>query len=208
MTGRILLASGNAKKLKELRRVVEAAGISGLTVVGLGDVEAYPEPVENGASFEENALIKAREAVARTGLPSLADDSGICVDALNGMPGILSARWSGGLVSGSSVDEGNNDLLLAQLSDVPEDRRGAAFVSVCALVMPDGAEAVVRGEWRGAIIAQRRGGEGFGYDPLFVPDDAAAGGRTSAELAPDEKDALSHRGKALVQLVPLLRTLA
>ncbi len=208
MSGRVLLASGNAKKLAELRRVVEAAGITGLDVIGLGDVEAYPEPVEDGASFEENALIKAREAVSRTGLPSLADDSGICVDALNGMPGILSARWSGGLVAGRSVDEGNNELLLAQLGDVPAHRRGAAFVSVCALVLPDGSETVVRGEWRGTVVAERRGAEGFGYDPLFVPDDAEATGRTSAELSAGEKDALSHRGKALAQLVPALRDLA
>ncbi|GEE02173.1 non-canonical purine NTP pyrophosphatase [Gordonia spumicola] len=207
MTGRVLLASGNAKKLNELRRVVEAAGITGLEVLGLGDVESYPEPVEDGASFEENALIKAREAFARTGLPSLADDSGICVDALNGMPGILSARWSGRLISGMSVDEANNELLLAQLGDVPAERRGAAFVSVCALVHPDGAETVVRGEWRGRIVMQRRGAEGFGYDPLFVPDDAEANGRTSAELSPAEKDALSHRGKALAQLVPMLRAI-
>lgn len=203
MTPRVLLASGNAKKLAELRRVVDGAEIGGLDVIGLGDVEAYPEPVEDGATFEDNALIKAREAVARTGLPSLADDSGLAVDALNGMPGILSARWSGG-----QGDAANNELLLAQLADVPAERRGAGFVSVCALVLPDGSETVVRGEWRGRIVAAPTGAGGFGYDPLFVPDDEAAAGRTSAELSPGEKDALSHRGKALAQLVPALAALA
>ncbi|MGB6040334.1 MAG: non-canonical purine NTP pyrophosphatase, partial [Gordonia sp. (in: high G+C Gram-positive bacteria)] len=146
MTAQILLASGNAKKLAELRRVVEAAGITGLEVLGLGDVAPYPEPVEDGATFEENALIKARKAVEMTGLPSLADDSGLAVDALNGMPGVLSARWSGG-----KGDAANNELLLAQLGDVPDGRRGAAFVSVCALALPRGEETVVRGEWRGTI---------------------------------------------------------
>ncbi|UQE76394.1 RdgB/HAM1 family non-canonical purine NTP pyrophosphatase [Gordonia sp. PP30] len=203
MTGTVLLASNNAKKLAELRRVVDAAGIEGLTILGLGDVPSYPEPVENGATFEENALIKARAAVAATGLPSLADDSGLTVDALNGMPGVLSARWSGG-----KGDEANNDLLLAQLADVPEARRGAAFVSVCVLLTPEGEDAIGRGEWRGRIIAARRGANGFGYDPLFVPDDELAAGRTSAELTPGEKDSLSHRGKALSRLVPALRALA
>lgn len=203
MTKQLLLASNNAKKLAELRRVVEAAGITGLAVLGLGDVAPYPEPVEDGATFEDNALLKARAAVAATGLPSLADDSGLAVDALNGMPGVLSARWSGG-----KGDEANNDLLLAQLGGVPAERRGAAFVSVCALVDPAGEDAVARGEWRGQIVAERRGANGFGYDPLFVPDDELAQGRTSAELTAAEKDSLSHRGQALAKLVPILRALA
>ncbi|MGO3327805.1 non-canonical purine NTP pyrophosphatase [Gordonia sp. (in: high G+C Gram-positive bacteria)] len=202
MTTRVLLASGNAKKLAELRRMVDGAAISGIDVLGLGDVDAYPEPVEDGASFEENALIKAREAVARTGLPSLADDSGIAVDALNGMPGILSARWSGG-----KGDAANNELLLAQIADTPEHRRGAAFVSVCALVLPDGSETVVRGEWRGAIVRESRGTGGFGYDPLFLPHDVTDG-RTAGELSPAEKDVRSHRHRALVQLLPTLARLA
>ncbi|ALG84367.1 RdgB/HAM1 family non-canonical purine NTP pyrophosphatase [Gordonia phthalatica] len=203
MTAKILLASNNAKKLGELRRVVEAAGITGLEVLGLADVEPYPEPVEDGATFEDNALIKARVAAAKSGLPSLADDSGLAVDALNGMPGVLSARWSGG-----KGDAANNGLLLAQLGDVPDERRGAAFVSVCALVLPDGTETVVRGEWRGTVVREERGANGFGYDPLFIPDDEVAAGRSSAELTAEEKDSLSHRGKALAQLVPALRELA
>ncbi|MFZ2511629.1 MAG: RdgB/HAM1 family non-canonical purine NTP pyrophosphatase [Gordonia sp. (in: high G+C Gram-positive bacteria)] len=201
--GTILLASNNAKKLAELRRVVESAGITGLVVLGLGDIDPYDEPVEDGATFDENALIKARAAAAVTGLPSLADDSGLTVDALNGMPGVLSARWSGG-----KGDDANNELLLAQLADVPTERRGAAFVSVCALVDPNGEDAVARGEWRGTVVTARRGANGFGYDPLFVPDDSVAAGRTSAELTAAEKDSLSHRGQALAKLVPALRALA
>jgi XTP/dITP diphosphohydrolase len=200
---RLLLASRNAKKLAELRRVVAAAGLTGVEVVGLDDVPPFPEEPETGATFEENALIKARAGARSTGLPCVADDSGLAVDALNGMPGVLSARWSGR----HGDDEANNALLLGQLADVPADRRGAAFVSACALVDPAGETAVVRGEWRGTIVADPRGAAGFGYDPLFVPDDEAAAGRTSAELAAEEKDALSHRGKALAQLLPLLRAL-
>ncbi|MFT4199853.1 RdgB/HAM1 family non-canonical purine NTP pyrophosphatase [Gordonia sp. (in: high G+C Gram-positive bacteria)] len=201
---RVLLASRNAKKLAELRRVVASAGLTGVEVVGLDDVPEYPEEPETGATFEENALIKARSGARATGMPCVADDSGLAVDALNGMPGVLSARWSGR----HGDDRANNDLLLGQLSDVPDERRGAAFVSACALVLPSGEETVVRGEWRGTIVAQPRGVSGFGYDPLFVPDDEAAGGRTSAELAPAEKDALSHRGKALAQLLPALQRLS
>lgn len=205
---RLLLATRNAKKLAELRRVVEAAGLGDLEVIGLDDVPAFPEEPETGATFEENALIKARSGARATGLACVADDSGLAVDALNAMPGVLSARWSGR----HGDDAANNALLLGQLGDVPVERRGAAFVSACALVTPAGEETVweetvVRGEWRGRIVLEARGGQGFGYDPLFVPDDESAAGRTSAELAPGEKDALSHRGKALAQLIPALRAL-
>lgn len=201
----VLLASRNKKKLAELQRVVDAAGIVDLEVIGLDAVPEYPEEPETGATFEENALIKARAGACATGLPTLADDSGLSVDALNGMPGVLSARWSGR----HGDDQANNDLLLNQIGDVPDDRRGAAFVSACALVHPGTAvETVVRGEWRGTILRDPRGVNGFGYDPLFIPDDAIAEGRSSAELSPQEKDALSHRGKALAQLVPALRALA
>ncbi|GAB08134.1 non-canonical purine NTP pyrophosphatase [Gordonia araii NBRC 100433] len=200
---RVLLASRNAKKLAELRRVVEAAGLTEIEVVGLDDVSEYPEEPETGATFEENALIKARAGARATGLACVADDSGLAVDALNGMPGVLSARWAGR----HGDDDANNALLLGQLGDVPDDRRGAAFVSACALVTPAGEETVVRGEWRGRLVEQPRGAAGFGYDPLFVPDDEEAGGRTSAELSPAEKDAFSHRGKALARLIPVLRDL-
>ncbi len=169
-------------------------------MLSLDDVAAFDEAPETGATFEENALAKARDAFAATGLPSVADDSGIEVDALNGMPGVLSARWSGS----HGDDSANTALLLAQLRDVPDPRRGAAFVSACALVSGSG-EAVVRGVWPGAIAREPRGDGGFGYDPVFMPEGSS---RTAAELSPAEKDAASHRGRALAALVPVLRELA
>lgn len=195
------MASRNAKKLNELRRILAEAGIAGIEIVGLDDVPAYDEAPETGATFEENALAKARDGAVATGLACVADDSGIEVDALNGMPGVLSARWSGR----HGDDAANNALLLAQLGDVPDDRRGARFVSTCALVVPDGAEIVVRGEWPGTVGRKPLGDGGFGYDPLFIPE----GGDTSAaQLTPAEKDAVSHRGRALTQLLPALSELA
>ncbi|MFD9959961.1 RdgB/HAM1 family non-canonical purine NTP pyrophosphatase [Amycolatopsis sp. NPDC058986] len=198
---RLLLATRNAKKLGELRRILDAEGIQGIEVIGLADVEEFPEAPETAPDFEGNAVAKARDAVAATGLPAIADDSGISVDALNGMPGVLSARWSGK----HGNDEANLDLVLAQLSDTPDERMGAAFVCAAALVLPDGTETVVRGEWRGSLVRERRGTNGFGYDPIFVPDGET---RTSAELSPEEKDADSHRGRALRALLPDLRKLA
>jgi XTP/dITP diphosphohydrolase len=193
---RLLLATRNAGKLAELQRLLEAA-VPGVEVVGLRDVEEYPEAPETGATFEENALLKAREAVKYTGLPAVADDSGLTVDALNGMPGVLSARWSGR----HGDDDANTALLLGQLADVPDERRGAAFVCAAALVTPDGAERVLERRWRGSVIREKRGANGFGYDPVFVPDGLEV---TSAELSPDEKDARSHRGQAFAALVPIL----
>ncbi|WP_433713796.1 RdgB/HAM1 family non-canonical purine NTP pyrophosphatase [Nocardia sp. CA-084685] len=201
MSRRVLVASRNAKKLNELRRILADAGIAGIEIVGLGDVPAYDEAPETGATFEENALAKARDGAAATGLPCVADDSGIAVDALNGMPGVLSARWSG--VHGD--DAANNALLLAQLGDVPDERRGAQFVSTCALVVPGGTETVVRGEWPGTIGRKPAGDGGFGYDPLFIPTGSDI---TAAQLTPAEKDAVSHRGRALTQLLPALAALA
>lgn len=198
---KLLVASRNAKKLAELNRILAAEGVSGLTVVGLADVPAFPEAPETGVTFEDNALAKARDAVAATGLPSIADDSGLTVDALNGMPGVLSARWAGG----HGDDAANLELVLAQLRDVPDERRGGAFVAAAALVTPEGAETVVRGEWRGTLTREPHGTNGFGYDPIFVPEGHEV---TSAELSSAEKDALSHRGRALRQLLPNLRALA
>ncbi|MFC9436594.1 RdgB/HAM1 family non-canonical purine NTP pyrophosphatase [Nocardia sp. NPDC057030] len=201
MARRVLVASRNAKKLNELRRILADAGIAGIEIVGLDDVPAYDEAPETGATFEENALAKARDGAVATGLACVADDSGIEVDALNGMPGVLSARWSGR----HGDDAANNALLLAQLGDVPDERRGARFVSTCALVVPDGAEIVVRGEWPGVVGRKPLGDGGFGYDPLFIPE----GGDTSAaQLTPAQKDAVSHRGRALTQLLPALAELA
>ncbi|BBX62744.1 non-canonical purine NTP pyrophosphatase [Mycobacterium saskatchewanense] len=196
----LLVASRNPKKLAELRRVLDAAGLTGLTLVSLRDVPPFDEAPETGATFEDNALAKARDAFAATGLASVADDSGLQVVALNGMPGVLSARWSGA----HGDDAANTALLLAQLRDVPDERRGAAFVSACALAGPSG-EVVVRAEWPGSIAREPRGDGGFGYDPVFVPDGSD---RTAAQLSPEEKDANSHRGRALALLVPALRELA
>ncbi|OBF06940.1 non-canonical purine NTP pyrophosphatase, RdgB/HAM1 family [Mycobacterium sp. 852002-10029_SCH5224772] len=196
----MLVASRNPKKLAELRRVLDAAGLTGLTLVSLDDVAPFEEGPETGAVFEENALAKARDAFTASGLPSVADDSGLEVAALNGMPGVLSARWSGS----HGDDAGNTALLLAQLRDVPDERRGAAFVSACALVSASG-EVVVRGEWPGSIAREPRGDGGFGYDPVFVP---SGQDRTAAELSPADKDAVSHRGRALRLLLPALEALA
>jgi XTP/dITP diphosphohydrolase len=196
MSTRLLLATRNAGKLAELRRLLESA-VPGVEVVGLADVAEYPEAPETGATFEENALLKAREAVKYTGLPAIADDSGLTVDALNGMPGVLSARWSGR----HGDDDANTALLLGQLADVPDERRGAAFVCAAALVTPDGAEHVLEREWRGTVVREKRGSNGFGYDPVFVPEGLTV---TSAELQPAEKDARSHRGQAFEALVPVI----
>jgi XTP/dITP diphosphohydrolase len=201
----VFLASRNAKKLIEMQRMLSAY-VSDIEVLGLDDVTAYDEPAETEPTFEGNALIKAHAAVAATGLPSLADDSGLCVDALNGMPGVLSARWSGTAKGGSAdVDAANNRLLLAQLGDVPDERRGAHFTCAIAFVYPVGAAGVsrhvVHGEMPGRIIWETRGTGGFGYDVLFAAD---GHDRTSAELSAEEKDAISHRGKALRQIAPVV----
>jgi XTP/dITP diphosphohydrolase len=200
---KLLLATRNAGKLAELRRILveELGPAAGIEVVGLADVPEYPEAPETGATFAENALAKARDAVAATGLPAVADDSGLTVDALGGMPGVLSARW----VGRHGDDQGNLELVLGQLADVPDERRGAAFVCAAALVTPDGTETVARGEWRGRVIREPRGTNGFGYDPIFVP---GAEERTSAELSAAEKDAASHRGRAFRALLPALRAMA
>jgi XTP/dITP diphosphohydrolase len=195
----LLVASRNRKKLAELRRVLDGAGVA-MTLLSLDDVAPFDEAPETGATFQENALAKARDAFRATGLPSVADDSGLEVDALNGMPGVLSARWSGR----HGEDRANTALLLAQMGDVPDERRGAAFVSACALVSSAG-ETVVRGVWPGSIVREPRGDGGFGYDPVFLPSGSS---RTAAELTPDEKDAASHRGRALAALLPALRELA
>ena len=196
MSTRLLLATRNAGKLAELRRLLQSA-VPGVEVVGLKDVDDYPEAPETGATFQENALLKAREAVRYTGLPAVADDSGLTVDALNGMPGVLSARWSGR----HGDDDANTALLLGQIADVLDERRGAAFVCAAALVTPDGAERVLERQWRGTVAREKRGANGFGYDPVFVPDGLTL---TSAELEPAEKDAHSHRGQAFDALVPVI----
>lgn len=191
---RVVLASRNAKKLAELRRIL-APQIPDIEVLGLDDVEEFDEPAETEPTFEGNALIKARACLEVTGLPSLADDSGLCVDALNGMPGVLSARWSG------EGDPANNALLLRQIGDVPDERRTAQFRCAVALCIPGGLEIIEHGEMTGRILRGERGEGGFGYDPLFAADGYDV---STAELSPDEKDLISHRGKALRAIAPHL----
>ena len=195
--GRVVLATNNAKKLDELRRIVAAAAPN-VQVLALADVAPYPEPAETEQTFEGNALLKARACVAATGLPAVADDSGLAVDRLNGMPGVRSARWSGA----AATDATNNALLLRQLFDLegPEQRR-SQFVCAMALVLPDGTEHVRLGLLPGHLRTTPAGENGFGYDPLFVADGQL---RTTAELDAAGKDAISHRGQAIRALVPVL----
>jgi XTP/dITP diphosphohydrolase len=196
VTARLVLATFNPHKLAELSRILDGAGGpgAGVSLTSLAEFPGAPDVAETGATFEENALLKARAIAAFTGLPAVADDSGICADALNGMPGVLSARWSGR----HGDDQANLDLLLAQLADVPDERRGAEFRCAAALVQPGGAESVAEGVLRGTLIRARRGTGGFGYDPIFVPD---GGTQTTAEMSPAEKDAISHRGRAFRALL-------
>jgi len=198
LSARLLLATANPKKLVELQRILDKAlGTGGVDLVGLGDYPDYPDVPETGLTFGENALIKAREGANRTGLPTVADDSGIAVDALNGMPGVFSARWAGG----HGDDAANLDLLLAQIGDVGDEQRGGAFVCAAALVLPNGREHLVEGRQTGHILRERRGKGGFGYDPIFLGDGQE---RTNAELSPAEKDAISHRGKAFRELAKVI----
>jgi XTP/dITP diphosphohydrolase len=230
----LVLATANPGKLAELTRIL-AAGQVPVRLAGLGDFPGAPEVRETGATFAENALLKAHAIAEFTHLPSVADDSGICVDALNGMPGVLSARWSGK----HGDDEGNLRLLLAQMADVPQDRRGAYFACAAALVVPSGVSApgvsapsrsaagrsaagqsaagrehVSEGTVHGRLTCEPRGENGFGYDPIFVPDVAEltraqlnTADLTTAQLSPEAKDAISHRGKALRALAPVIAAL-
>jgi XTP/dITP diphosphohydrolase len=195
MTRRIVLATHNQHKVEEFQRIIGAT-VSGIEIVAYDG----PEPVENGITFAENALIKARVAARHTGLPALADDSGICVDVLGGAPGIFSARWSG-----SHGNAGANLLLLLdQLSDIAPESRGAHFTATIALVTPAGVEHIVEGIWNGRLAAEPRGQNGFGYDPIFLPDGHSV---SAAELSPEVKDAESHRARAFAQLIPALTAL-
>ncbi len=195
---KLLLATGNAKKLVELQRILDAAlGAHRVELLGLGDLPDYPDVPETGLTFGENALIKARAGVARTGLPTVADDSGLSVDALNGMPGVFSARWSGR----HGDDRANLELVLAQIADVSDEQRGAAFVCAAALVLPGGKEHLVEGRQVGRLLRAPRGGGGFGYDPIFLGEQQS---RTNAELSAEDKDAISHRGKAFRALAKVI----
>jgi XTP/dITP diphosphohydrolase len=195
----LVLATRNPHKVVELRRILSGMGMT-VSLAGLEEFPGAPDVAETGLTFGENALLKARAIAAFTGLPSVADDSGLCVDALNGMPGVFSARWSGR----HGDDQANLDLVLAQISDVDDPRRGAQFVCAAALVLPDGREQVVEGRLEGRLATSPRGTGGFGYDPIFVPDGSEL---TTAEMTPDAKDAISHRGRAFRALAPVIAVL-
>jgi XTP/dITP diphosphohydrolase len=196
---RLVLATFNKGKLVELTRILQGGRVA-VDLVGLDEFPGAPDVRETGATFADNALLKARAIAEFTGLPAVADDSGLCVDALNGMPGVLSARWSGR----HGDDEANLRLVLGQLADVLDDRRGAQFACTAALVLPTGREHLSEGIMRGRLIHEPRGENGFGYDPIFV---AEGSGQTNAELSADAKDRISHRGKALRHLAPVIAAL-
>lgn len=199
-TPRLVLATHNEHKVGELRSILLAAGtVPGLDPDAVVGAAAFTdvEPVEDGVTFEANALIKARALVAASGLPCVADDSGLAVDVLGGAPGIFSARWAGR----HGDDRANLDLLLAQLSDIAEEHRGARFVCAAALVTPDGREFVTTGALTGTLLTEPRGAGGFGYDPILRPDGET---RSCAELTAAEKNAISHRGQAFRALAPLI----
>lgn len=196
---KVVLATHNPHKVAEFQQIV-ARTRPDLEVVGYDG----PEPVEDGVTFAENALIKARAAAAHTGLAALADDSGICVEVLGGAPGVFSAYWAGQKKDAAA----NLALLLDQLHDVADPHRAAHFTSTIALVTPDGQEHVVAGEWPGRLARESSGGGGFGYDPIFIPDGQPEGHeRTVGEFSDEEKQSQSHRARAFVALVPLLQTL-
>lgn len=197
----LVLATRNAHKVVELRRILADAGLAGVDVVGVGEFPDVGEVPETGVTFAENALLKARAVALATGLPAVADDSGLGVDVLGGSPGVFSARWAGG----HGDDAANLRLLLDQLADVPAERRQGHFACAAALAVPSASglsEHVVEGRLDGVVIAAPRGTNGFGYDPIFVPDGDT---RTTAEMSAEEKDAISHRGRAFRALVPVLR---
>ena len=195
---RLILATHNPHKVQELADILSPliAGFSPEMIVGAGGL-GIEEPVEDGVSFTENALIKARLVAQRTGLPTVADDSGLCVDIMGGAPGIFSARWCGH----HGDDRANLQLLLDQLRDVPEENRGASFVCAAVLVSPAGLERHCLGKMSGKLLDAPRGDGGFGYDPIFLAEGQE---RTNAELSPEEKNALSHRGKAFRALAPAI----
>jgi XTP/dITP diphosphohydrolase len=192
---RIVLATRNPGKIAELRRI-----LTGFDIVGLEEFPSIGEVAETGVTFEENALLKAHAVAQGSGLPAVADDSGLCVDVLNGMPGVFSARWAGR----HGDDEANLRLLLAQVSDVPAGKLTAHFACAAALALPTGEWRVAEGALPGRLVTTPRGANGFGYDPILVPDGET---RTTAELSPEEKDAISHRGRAFRALAPIVREL-
>jgi XTP/dITP diphosphohydrolase len=199
MTRRLVLATRNAHKVGELHAILTAAGLD-VELVGADSYPEIPDVKETGVTFAENALLKARALADATGLPAVADDSGLCVDVLGGAPGIFSARWAGR----HGDDTANLDLLLAQIADIDDPHRGAHFACAAALALPGGATRVTEGRLTGTLRRVPAGAGGFGYDPVLQPDTDAAlvRGRTCAELSADEKNSISHRGKAFRALAP------
>ncbi|WP_181768809.1 RdgB/HAM1 family non-canonical purine NTP pyrophosphatase [Streptomyces albidus (ex Kaewkla and Franco 2022)] len=196
---RLILATRNASKVTELQAILAEADL-GLELIGADAFPEIPDVKETGTTFAENALLKARTLAHETGIPAIADDSGLCVDVLGGSPGIFSARWAGR----HGDDKANLDLLLAQLSDIDSEHRAAHFACAAALALPDGTERVVEGSLRGTLRHTPSGTGGFGYDPVLQPDGDT---RTCAEMTPEEKNAISHRGRAFRALVPSIREL-
>jgi XTP/dITP diphosphohydrolase len=196
----VVLATRNPHKLAELDRILVAAGVS-VDLVSVDRFRNVSDVIETGLTFAENALLKATATATATRLPAIADDSGLAVDALNGMPGVFSARWAGR----HGDDAANLELLLRQVADVPDPRRGAAFVCAAALATPSGRTVVEQGRLTGRLAHEPHGTNGFGYDPIFVPDGQT---RTTAEMSPAEKDAVSHRGRAFRALAPHLQSIA
>ena len=195
MSKKLVIATRNAGKILEFRRILDVISAG---VVELVSIDQFPDLVdveETGTTFEENALLKARYTAKMTGLPSISDDSGLCIDALGGGPGIFSARWAGT----HGDDKANVVKVLDELSAVPDEMRGAYFICVAALVMPDGREEVAEGRFEGRILHKAIGDQGFGYDPIFAPSGMSI---SSAQMSPDEKDACSHRGKSLRAIAP------
>ena len=198
---RVVLATRNEHKVEELRAILaDVCEELGLEIVGATDFDGAPDVVEDGVTFEANAQLKAQALAAHTGLPALADDSGLAVDVLGGAPGIFSARWAGR----HGDDRANLDLLLAQLADVRDEHRAASFVCAAVLVLPDGTVRSTEGRMPGHLAREPRGANGFGYDPVLVVEGDT---RHAAELSPEEKNAISHRGKAFRAMVPHLREL-
>jgi XTP/dITP diphosphohydrolase len=208
VTRRLVLATRNEHKVHELRQILaDLVAELGLDVVGAADVDGAPEVPETEVTFRGNATLKAVALAEATGLPSVADDSGLAVDVLGGSPGVFSAMWSGSFAGEgaprSEVDRANLRLLLEQVADVPDEHRSASFVCAAVLAMPDGRVEAVEGRVRGRIVREPRGTNGFGYDPVFVPDGDE---RTLAEHTDEEKNAISHRGRAFRALEPVLRS--
>ena len=195
MSHKLVLATRNQGKIVEFRRILDALAPGAIELIGVDQFPDLDDVEETGSTFEENSLLKARYTCQATGLPAIADDSGLCVDILNGDPGIFSARWAGS----HGNDQANLEKVLAQLKDVPDEKRSARFMCVASLVMPDGREHVAEGRFEGHILHAPVGENGFGYDPIFQPVGLSI---SSAQMSAEEKDLVSHRGKSLRAIAP------